>query len=43
MPPDGEKNSVVNPLSIKKIVLLNKIFHIECSLSVYGVYQMGEV
>ncbi len=24
MPPDGEKNSVVDPLSIKKIVLLNK-------------------
>ncbi len=43
MPPDGEKNSVVNPLSIKKIVLLNKIFHIEYPLSVYGVYQMGEV
>ena len=43
MPPDGEENSVVNLLSIKKIVLLNKIFHIEYALSAYGVYQIGDV
>ena len=43
MPPDGQENGVVDPLSIKKIVLLNKIFHIEYALSAYGVYQIGDV